>query len=54
MDKKGAPKHESADTDEQPETESSDRRTEKRIDGILTDIEDATYSVLRKHDKKSP
>ena len=51
MDKKGAQKNGSA---EQPEAESGDRRAEKRIDGILTEIEDTTYTVLRKHDKKAP
>jgi hypothetical protein len=54
MNQNGAPKNERTGGQQQPEEESSERRAEKRIDGILTEIEDTTYGVLRKHDKKSP
>jgi hypothetical protein len=37
-----------------PKDEERDRRQQSRFKGILSDIEDATYSVLRKHEKKSP
>jgi hypothetical protein len=33
--------------------EERDRRQQSRLNGILSDIEDATYKVLRKHEKKS-
>jgi hypothetical protein len=36
-----------------PKDEERDRREQSRLNGILSDIEDATYSVLRKHEKKS-
>jgi len=54
MDKKGSPNKNGSNGGELSEAESGDRRAEKRIDGILTEIEDTTYGVLRKHDKKSP
>jgi hypothetical protein len=36
-----------------PKDEERDRREQSRLNGILSDIEDATYSVLRRHEKKS-
>ena len=30
-----------------------ERRSQSRKDGVLSKIEDATYEVLRKHEKKS-
>lgn len=30
-----------------------DRRSQLRADTILSQIEDATYAILRKHEKKS-
>jgi hypothetical protein len=32
---------------------NGERRAQSRKDGVLSKIEDATYEVLRKHDKKS-
>jgi hypothetical protein len=34
-----------------PKNEERDRRAQSRIDSILSDIEDATYTVLRRHEK---
>jgi hypothetical protein len=36
-----------------PKDEERDRRQPSRLNGILSDIADATYNVLRKHEKKS-
>lgn len=30
-----------------------DRRSQSRTDTVLSQIEDATYAILRKHEKKS-
>jgi hypothetical protein len=30
-----------------------DRRSQSRADTVLSQIEDATYAILRKHEKKS-
>jgi hypothetical protein len=30
-----------------------DRRAQARYEGVLSRIEDATYAILRKHEKKS-
>ena len=38
----------------QPEASQDDRRAQSRTETILSEIEDATYKVLRKHqDKKA-
>ena len=36
----------------QPESSADDRRAQKRTETILSEIEDATYKVLRKHEDK--
>jgi len=38
---------------EQYHPKKDERRSQSRKDGVLSKIEDATYEVLRKHDKKS-
>jgi hypothetical protein len=38
----------------QPESSADDRRAQKRTETILSEIEDATYKVLRKHEDKKP
>lgn len=35
-----------------PDTSPDDRRTQSRTETILSEIEDATYKVLRKHEDK--
>jgi hypothetical protein len=40
--------------DPQPETSQDDRRAQSRTETILSEIEDATYKVLRKHEDKKP
>ena len=45
---------ETADDKPAPEPSQDDRRAQSRTETILSEIEDATYKVLRKHeDKKS-
>lgn len=45
---------EAADDKPAPEPSQDDRRAQSRTETILSEIEDATYKVLRKHeDKKS-
>jgi hypothetical protein len=39
--------------DKQPQSAKEDRRSQSRGDGIFSLIEDATYEILRKHEKKS-
>jgi len=34
-------------------TTKQDRRTQPRKEGVLGQIEDATYAILRKHENKS-
>jgi len=34
-----------------PKNEERDRRAQSRIEGILSEIENATYTVLRRHEK---
>ena len=36
----------------QSQTRNQDRRSQVRTDSVLAQIEDATYAVLRKHEKK--
>jgi membrane carboxypeptidase/penicillin-binding protein len=38
---------------EQYRPKKDERRSQSRKDGVLSKIEDATYEVLRKHEKKS-
>jgi hypothetical protein len=38
----------------QPETSPDDRRAQSRTETILSEIEDATYKILRKHEDKKP
>ena len=38
---------------EQYHPKKDERRSQSRKDGVLSKIEDATYVVLRKHEKKS-
>jgi hypothetical protein len=38
--------------DIQPQTRQQERRTQVRKDGVLAQIEDATYAILRKHEDK--
>ena len=38
---------------EQYPPKKDERRSQLRKDGVLSKIEDATYEVLRKHEKKS-
>jgi len=38
---------------EQYHPKKNERRSQLRKDGVLSKIEDATYEVLRKHEKKS-
>jgi hypothetical protein len=38
---------------EQYSLKKDERRSQSRKDGVLSKIEDATYEVLRKHEKKS-
>jgi len=35
-----------------PSTEEQERRSQARAEGVLAKIEDATYAILRKHEKK--
>ena len=35
-----------------PDTSADDRRAQSRTETILSEIEDATYKVLRKHEDK--
>ena len=35
-----------------PDTSQDDRRAQSRTETILSEIEDATYKVLRKHEDK--
>jgi hypothetical protein len=37
----------------QYQPKKDERRSQSRKDGVLSKIEDATYEVLRKHEKKS-
>ena len=37
----------------QRQPKKDERRAQSRKDGVLSKIEDATYEVLRKHEKKS-
>lgn len=36
----------------QPSTQQQERRSQARTEGVLAKIEDATYAILRKHEKK--
>jgi len=38
---------------EQQRAKEDDRRTQGRPDTVLSQIEDATYAILRKHEKKT-
>jgi hypothetical protein len=38
--------------DIQPSTQEQERRSQARAQGVLAKIEDATYAILRKHEKK--
>ena len=38
---------------EQVRPKKDERRAQSRKDGVLSKIEDATYEILRKHEKKS-
>jgi hypothetical protein len=38
---------------EQHRPKKDERRAQSRKDGVLSKIEDATYEILRKHEKKS-
>ena len=38
--------------DIQPQTKEQERRSQARTESVLARIEDATYTVLRKHEKK--
>jgi hypothetical protein len=38
--------------DNQPFTQEQERRSQARAEGVLAKIEDATYAILRKHEKK--
>jgi hypothetical protein len=38
--------------DNQPPTQKQERRSQARPEGVLAKIEDATYAILRKHEKK--
>jgi hypothetical protein len=38
----------------QPDPSQDDRRAQSRTETILSEIEDATYKVLRKHEDKKP
>ena len=35
-----------------PTTQEQERRSQPRAEGVLARIEDATYAILRKHEKK--
>lgn len=35
-----------------PTTQEQERRSQPRAEGVLAKIEDATYAILRKHEKK--
>ena len=37
-----------------PDPSPDDRRAQSRTETILSEIEDATYKVLRKHEDKKP
>jgi hypothetical protein len=39
--------------DPQRATSRDNRRSQQRVQGLLSRIEDTTYEVLRKHEKKS-
>jgi hypothetical protein len=39
--------------DNQPDPKQPERRTQARSESVLSQIEDATYAALRKHDKQS-
>jgi hypothetical protein len=39
--------------DIQPQTKEQERRSQARSEGVLGQIEDATYAILRKHEKQS-
>jgi hypothetical protein len=39
--------------DVQPEPQTAERRTQARSETVLGQIEDATYAILRKHEKQS-
>jgi hypothetical protein len=36
----------------QPSQQAQERRSQARAEGVLAKIEDATYAILRKHEKK--
>jgi hypothetical protein len=38
--------------DIQPSRQEQERRSQTRAEGVLAKIEDATYAILRKHEKK--
>jgi hypothetical protein len=38
--------------DIQPSRQEQERRSQARAEGVLAKIEDATYAILRKHEKK--
>jgi hypothetical protein len=38
--------------DIQPSQQEQERRSQARAEGVLAKIEDATYAILRKHEKK--
>jgi hypothetical protein len=40
--------------DTKPETDLDDRRSQSRTETILSEIEDVTYKILRKHEDKKP
>jgi hypothetical protein len=54
-DEKPEPKPDAAQAETaQPDASQDDRRAQSRTETILSEIEDATYKVLRKHqDKKA-
>jgi hypothetical protein len=39
--------------DNQLPSDQDDRRSQPRADDVLSRIEDATYAILRQHEKKS-
>jgi hypothetical protein len=41
-------------TESKPDSSQDDRRAQSRTETILSEIEDATYKVLRKHEDKKP
>lgn len=38
---------------DQHKVKADDRRSQSRTETVLSQIEDATYAILRKHEKKS-